>query len=109
MKYIIPQERLKILIPEYIKTYYGELEPVVNDEKTEVHFVDRNGVSRMSGHQGGRLYVSDVFYNNCARMFGFELEDISSIKLFDKFIFQFIKDEFGLIFNKLLFYFENQP
>jgi hypothetical protein len=108
MKYIIPQERLKILILEYIKTFYGELEPVVNDKKTEVHFVDSNGVSRMSGHEGGRLYVSYEFYKSCASMFGIDLENISSIKLFDKFIFQFIKDEFGLIFNKLLFYFEGQ-
>lgn len=109
MKYIIPEERLKILIPEYIKTNYGELEPVVNDEKTEVHFVDSDGVSRMSGHEGGRLYVSDKFYINCAKMFGFELDEISSLKILDKFIFKFIKDEFGLIFTKLLFYFENQP
>lgn len=109
MKYIITENKLERAIFLYIKTYYGELEPVVNDKKTEVHFVDSKGVSRMSGNQSGSLYISDKFYITCAAMFSFNVEERTDNKILEKIFLNFIKNEFGLIFNRVLFYFENQP
>jgi hypothetical protein len=103
MKYIIPQERLKILILEYIKTFYGELEPVVNADKTQVDFIDIDGTLQMFGTKSGTLYVQHDFYRTCYELFGFYLS--RDEEKLDKVFLKLIKDEFGLIFIKVLVFF----
>jgi hypothetical protein len=103
MKYILTENRLENLILLYIKNYYGELKDEVNVDKTQVDFIDIDGTLQMFGTKSGTLYVQHDFYRTCYELFGFDLS--RDEEKLDKVFLKLIKDEFGLIFIKVLVFF----